>query len=59
MVRATPAASAICSMLAAGFLLSTRSAAARIVLTVRSASDLSARVVPLIRTGYAMVATQP
>jgi hypothetical protein len=38
VVRATPAASAICSTVAAGFADSTRSAASRIARIVRSVS---------------------
>ena len=43
VVRATPAASAICSMDAPGSAASTRSAASRITRTLRSASARSRR----------------
>ncbi len=51
VVLATPAASAICSTVAAGLSRSTRSAASRIVRTVRSASARRARA-PGVRVGW-------
>nr|BFE82736.1 hypothetical protein GCM10020093_053370 [Planobispora longispora] len=52
VVLDTPAASAICSIVAPGFSLSTRSAASMIVLMLRSASARSLRPVVLMLRSY-------